>query len=335
MKTYTYAGALKPSMPSNNFGTSLFKDEEGDYFIQEEENEVISSFSPIVIRRELIPPVHAIAVKEGDPFIYSYLSYSGDENEGTDTGTDKTELIYGARWQIEQLLLPLIDEESITVHARLMISSFLKLFQTTIRLVEASNKDLETRGVEQKIKENIPFQDTVQNPGQTDDILSSIWERYLNFSRINGNIRVDDIVFLSGHHAYFIHYNLRMERIVNKKCLQKIEHRKMVSEVIMSCTKKDKHLLRTILHTHTESYDFIVQSEFILFLQSEIESFLSEKISHGDLYGKDISVLDIGLELDKKIHADPSAEEMKDVNNVEITDPSLRESMLSIIAKMH
>ena len=98
--------------------------------------------------------------------------------------------------------------------------------------------------------------------------------------------------------------------------------------------EKDKKLLNVMLHARTECFDFMMQSEFIDCVQSEIESILSEKVDPGTTYPGRASILEIGIELDKKIHADDNDAPIANIDNIVIDGEDLRKSMLSIINNM-
>ncbi|NQX43332.1 hypothetical protein SAMN05421820_116100 [Pedobacter steynii] len=288
MKGYVYAGVLQPSLDADKFMTSLFKKGD-DYYVQVEEGEKITGFRPIEITRPILsPPGEAVVVTENEDYLYSFL-------------TGASELKFGTRREMELQLLPLLSIEDLSVHSRLMISSFLNLYQKRIELICDSNENLREKGLDYKISPDLPFMDTTDYVTHSHAVLKKILEKYQRFKERNNSIRLEDIAFLNKDRAFFNNYNLKIELLANKHCLQVPEHKQMMSELIMVFVQKDRELLKTFLFGHTEAYKFLLSSEYIILQQSEIESFLSQKVSVRGI-SPDTSVLEVGINVDKLLY---------------------------------
>lgn len=309
MKGYVYAGVLQPSLDADKFMTSLFK--KGDvYYVQLEEEEKIIGFSPIEITRAILsPPGATVVVAENEDYLYSFL-------------TGASELKFGTRQDMELQLLPLLSIEDLSVHSRLMISSFLNLYQKRIELIRDANENLQEKGLDYKISPDLPFMDTSDYVTHSHVVLKKILEKYQRFKERNSSIRLEDIAFLNKDRAFFNNYNLKIELLANKHCLQVPEHKQIMSELIMVFVQKDRELLRTFLFGHTEAYKFLLSSEYIILQQSEIESFLSQKVRVRDI-SPDTSVLEVGINVDKLLYetaSEPSDEAPDDDVSSEIED---------------
>jgi len=315
MGPLTYVGAMELAEPSDKFVTSIFEDENGEYWAQDDIDETIADFKKIRLSRKLKRPNLEIKVSKGDPYIYSFLTNSDD-------------LLFGDRDTIELQLLPLVNSDELTVYSRLLVSSFLKLYQKTLDLVDDSNRDFELLGITDKISKEIAFVDTVETTDDTEKLLSAIKTRFNSFNSINKEIRLEDIAFMNQDKAFFIHFHLNFELIVNKTCLKDDENKKMISDLLMFCTKNDKNILQTILYGRTEVYEFLLLSEYLVLEQREIESYLSEKVE-GFAVSPEISILEIGMDVDREIHTAKT--------NLSIDEPlkenvdALENSFLSIL----
>ncbi|MRG43912.1 hypothetical protein GFS24_02240 [Chitinophaga sp. SYP-B3965] len=330
MSDYTYAGAMKIHTASSKFVTSLFKDAKGGYYTQVEKDEVIVDFKEIRVTRAIIDPLEVITVKKGDPVIYSFLTCMEENEEEQDMDAMfNFELVYGDRDKIEDPLLHLLDLNALTVHSRLIISLFLKLYQKTFDLIDASNDDLALNGVEQKIdKEKIFIEESFETYNHALDIHEAVNSRYRKCNKINRQIRLEDIVFMNNRKILFSRYEISIEHFINKRCLLEKDRNIMVSYLIQIYTENNVELLKVIINSYDEIYEFIRFSKYLIIKQDTIELSLSNKITPAQLQAG-LSVLDIGIAVDKQIHNLPPTLEKENPDNKDNLE-SLYNSMQSI-----
>ena len=319
MSKLKYVGVLTPSVAADRFVSSIFVDEAGNYFIQVEKDDVIAEFKPVLISRELMTCVNPLEAEKNDQAIYSFI-------------TSSKELLYGTREIIEPLLVALIDSEYLNVHSRLLISNFLKLFSKTLDLIDASNKDLEEKGVKEMISRSLPFANNKKQVNDHADLMNAIINRFQKFNRINQSIRIEDIAFINQNKAYFIHYELHIATIINKKILKNQYNGMILSKLVIACIEKDTINIKTMINESSESYEFLLLSEFVVLKQHQIESLASD-IANKYQTDPNQSILEIGIHVDKKIHGNDVV-----VNSPETSSPfdieTLNKSFLSIIAKI-
>lgn len=291
MNTFTYVGILKPTFNADKFMTSIFEDENGNYFTQEDHEEVIIEFKPIILNRELIQPKEDLEIKVavGDKFVYSFL-------------TAAKQLIYGHREIIEERLLLLINS-NMTTQARLLISSFLKLFQKTIDLVKESDIELANLGIKQKLDKEIAFSNTSNTITETNKIITEIRTRYEHFLKINPDIRLEDIAFMNTKSAFFSNYQIQLDKFANRQSLQNDQSNELVSKLIMIFAKKNVGIIRTLLMKSTETADFILGTEYITIEQHDADAplFNNDKIKK---LKRTMSVLETFIRIDKEIHSE-------------------------------
>jgi len=304
MSTYTYVGILEPAFAADKFMTSIFADEQGEYYTQEDADEVIIKFKPIKLSRKLKTPDEQLKIKVnvGDKFVYSFQTAS-------------SELIFGQRESIEESLLRFINADDMTAHARLLISSFLKLFQKTIDLVNESNIDLAKRGIEQKLDTEIAFSNTREPELGTDEIITAIRDRYEHFYKINQSIRLEDIAFMNSKNAFFSNHHMRLDLFANRRSLQDDASNKLVSELIMICAENNRGIIRTLLMKQTETADFILGTEYITIEQHEADAPLLDG-AESQPARRSMSVIETFIRIDKEIHSEniPPRKRKKAIN---------------------
>jgi hypothetical protein len=116
----------------------------------------------------------------------------------------------------------------------------------------------------------------------------------------NETIRITDIICLRGDFAYFDKTFIELAQIISIKLLSNTFFNKMFSEVISFCSERrmiDVHSMSK----STETYQYLLESKFLVFEQKVIERHLSLPVSE-DKLAQEVSVLDIGIEFDKRMH---------------------------------
>lgn len=308
---------MLPSLPSNRFVNSIFLNPLTDeYFVSEEENDIISSFVKIKIMKEVARTDIELYVQEGNNYIYSFC-------------TSARKLICGDRDTIANNLLVLLNTNQLNVHSKLLVSSFLGLYGSTLKLVEDSNKDFEQKGISQKLEQDIAFMNSSFNNNPEPDIIEVIYERYIKYKSVCQTIQVDDIAFIRDDIAYFNNYYIEARHIINKNSLESDRNNKLVSEIITVCTQKHMINLEK-LTMNKEVYEFLLESEYVILDQHTIEQYLSEKVKENKLNSHE-SVLDIGINLDREIFMYDSLTTFT-FNQSDKNEKALINSFLTIIA---
>ena len=124
-----YVGTIKPMFSIAAFCESIFE-QEGTFYRQNGEQQIIQSFVPTKLTRDqVLLYEHPFQITEGQPVIYTYLVLS--ENIRMEVGSFK--ILY-------QKLLPLLEDESIDPVQALLISRFCKMHARTIELCKKANR---------------------------------------------------------------------------------------------------------------------------------------------------------------------------------------------------
>ncbi|WP_343303060.1 hypothetical protein AAHN97_16015 [Chitinophaga niabensis] len=298
MSYYDYAGAMVIHLASSKFVTSLFVDEEGKYYIQEEDNDIITGFSDIVPSRKILPPKRNIRVSKGDNVIHTFLEFE-KENEKADDIDDifQFDLKCGDKNHLEKSLLPLLHKDTLPAYSKLTISLFLNLHQRTIAFIQASNKDLTSQGITELIdKDNVfsaPFPLL-----HTEDVHRDVNERHSEFKSVDPSITLEDIVFLNKGRFFFSGYEISTIQFINRNCLLEVYKEEMICQLIKYYFERDRHSIRIIISEHTEACNFFKLSNHMDMSQRIVESLLVETIEPQ----KDKSVIDICYDTDNAIH---------------------------------
>jgi len=319
MAKLKYIGGILPALPSNRFINSVFIDVElNQYYIQEENNDIIVAFKEIDASQIIVPAKSQLYAGEDDKFIYTFISYS----------KDKIEIVYGDMETIQFDLLALLSSDSLNVHSKLLISSFLSLYSKTLALIEDSNKDFEDKGIEQRIKQNIVFASRSYEDNLGVNIIELIYQRYKSYKKISKTIEIDDIAFIKDDLAYFKNNYTSIKSIINKNTLKNDASNKLVSEIITKCTQKQMVNIKKI-SLISEVYEFLLESEYVIIEQKVIEQYLSEIVKENKL-NENESILDIGINVDKEIYNSTDKENFM-VRNTQ-NEKDLLETVKEIIA---
>jgi hypothetical protein len=288
VKLFTYAGAMLPNTPSNKFLTSVYKNSDGKTFIQSKNEAGMRVFKAFNPSRPLITPNRTIEIAEGEEPVYSFI-------------TSNNNFYSGQRVEMEKNLLPLLYDEDLNVHSKLMISSFLKLFQKTLDLIEDSNKDLLEKGIEDKISVTLPFSTSQEINIDGTEFRVMMLNRLSTFRQTDKRIRAQDIMYLKDEKAFFDNFQVHMDVVINRDVIGNRDQSLVICRMIVACSKDNPNLLHSMITGYAGTLEFILQSKILLLPQHEVESLISEKASE-QILTDDESVLKIGIDVDKEIY---------------------------------
>lgn len=284
-----YVGAILPAMSSSRFVTSVFYNVfTNRYFVQQQAGEKIGRFKRIKVPKNLLRVKSGIWAKENDRYVYSFC-----------IGKTK-DVLCGDRRTIEKQLIRIVNSEKLNVHSKLMVSSFLNLDGKTVQLVEESNQDLEQKGIHEKIDLRKFFEKASRFTQQGSNLIDLIHTRYETFKELNDTIHFRDIACINEDKAYFDNKFIEAKEIIKKNLLTNRVLNEMISDIITFCSSKQMIDLRK-LFTSDETYEFMLESEYVTLDQKDIERFLSTAVQQNKL-GENQSILNVGIELDKELY---------------------------------
>ncbi|PWK77054.1 hypothetical protein LX99_02864 [Mucilaginibacter oryzae] len=286
MNNFYYIGVMVATVEADRFLTSIFKDDHGNFFTQEDEDEKIIGFKSISLTRDIHHAEKMIPVQKNQDKIYSFM-------------TVNKLLISGNRHEIEEKLLPLLYGFELTDQAKLMLSSFFKFYQKTIDLIAANQDELRNNGITSHINSEAAFRTAKEQSPDPKILLENIKRRCLRLKKQEDRVRIEDVVYLNQERAYFTNQSLSIDALANDVALQNESYNKIVSELITVRVEDDRNILKSILYDNLEAYYFVLYSEYINLEQWQVESFLSLKKSRENNYR---DIFDIGKDLDSRIH---------------------------------
>jgi hypothetical protein len=193
-----YYGAIKPIVPVNAFSPSVYKDENGAYFMHIIKNGSIDDFEPITDKEVEFLPVtsSSLSVEKGTEPIYSYV-------------TGKPEPIFGTYRRMFRMLVPLL-QTGINDIAKLIISSFFRLHGVSNSIANRFDE----RSVIQVRLENFLPSEVLSDFSAIDNEMGKL-HYYSYIASIKPQHLWEDFILISSQYIYLAGYKITSNTLLS------------------------------------------------------------------------------------------------------------------------
>ncbi len=288
-----YIGAfVAPEDFGGRFSLSLYLEKEtGIYFTAKVEDDSILFFNRIEVETECI--VYAdvqVEVSKGSHYIYSFIDLDH-------------KLVYGKKTEIQEKLLPYLTDQKASIHLKLILTSFLNLFSTALDLIDKVNKELSLLGSQSTIDDKLIFNKRKsKKPSSFLEALEIIENLNYQFKISGYNPAENEVFFFHERDLFFGNYMMSAEEFI-EKCIERKDRPFMVNmgKSISHCSKLNKIDIAGLIGRSDSIYRYFL---FASPSELEIDQINIERNLSGSnvIYKK--SILDIGIEMDRKLYGE-------------------------------
>ena len=278
-----FIGAIKPKIGTCKFLTPVFEDSENIRYTSLHYNELIIDFSPIKYEFILLESHEKIEVKVGSENIFCYY-------------TKNLELVYGIRQKIQLELFEVYATQNINEHAKLVLSSFLGMYSTSLKLITSINHCFEKNSVKDFIDDSLIFKNKkLLHNKESNKIPFTIKRKIKYLKKNNLSFKIEDIFFFNKDKVYFENTELEAGKFI--LMLSNSDLKNNLNQVLNICSIYNKLDIKKVIKSDIKTYEYFLFTKELILDQYNVEQFLSGNITNAEQNKR--SIIESGFEMDE------------------------------------